>query len=60
MARLLRANTIDAKQTYRFQATTESRHILPVVPNGLNPCFEASRPNRVWVADTTYLPTGEG
>jgi transposase InsO family protein len=45
----------------RFRpCTTDSRHNLPIAPNLLKQEFSASVPNRVWLADITYLPTGEG
>lgn len=40
--------------------TTNSRHAFPVAPNLLDRQFTASRPNQVWRADLTYIPTGEG
>jgi transposase InsO family protein len=40
--------------------TTNSRHGLPVAPNLLEQRFSASAPNQVWLADITYVPTGEG
>jgi putative transposase len=40
--------------------TTDSRHDLPVAPNLLNRNFVATAPNRVWLADITYIETGEG
>ncbi len=45
----------------RFRpCTTDSRHDLPTAPNLLKQEFSISMPNRVWLADITYLPTGEG
>lgn len=45
----------------RFRpATTDSRHGLPVAPDLLEQGFHAVRPNQVWLADITYIPTGEG
>ena len=44
----------------RRVCTTNSRHAFPVAPNLLNRQFTASRPNQVWLADLTYIPTGEG
>ena len=35
---------------------TDSRHREPIAPNLLKRDFSASAPDRVWVADTTYLP----
>src|SRR5215212_8930873 len=45
----------------RFRpVTTDSHHGLPVAPNRLEQRFVASAPNQVWLADLTYVPTGEG
>ncbi len=40
--------------------TTDSRHDLPVAPNLLDRNFTAERPDSVWLADISYIPTGEG
>src|SRR5947209_8300401 len=40
--------------------TTDSRHDLPVAPNLLDRRFVADRPDVVWLADISYLPTDEG
>jgi transposase InsO family protein len=40
--------------------TTDSRHDLPVAPNLLARDFAAVRPDTVWLADISYLPTDEG
>ena len=44
----------------RTPRTTDSRHDLPVAPNLLDRHFAAERPDAVWLADISYLPTGEG
>lgn len=44
----------------RSVRTTDSRHDLPIAPNLLDRNFTAPAPNRVWLADITYIPTGEG
>jgi putative transposase len=45
----------------RFRVTTtDSRHALPVAPNLLAQDFKAARPDEVWTADITYVPTEEG
>jgi putative transposase len=59
--RLMRRHGIRAAASRRFRpATTDSRHGLPVAPNLLEQRFAASIPNQVWLADITYVPTGEG
>jgi putative transposase len=40
--------------------TTESRHAFPIAPNLLDRKFTAAAPNQVWLADLTYIATGEG
>ena len=44
----------------RFRVTTDSKHQLPIAENLLNRQFAPTAPNRVWVADITYIPTNEG
>ena len=61
VARLMRRHGIRALAGRRFRpCTTDSRHPLPIAPNLLNQEFVASAPNRVWLADITYIATGEG
>jgi len=48
------------KQKRKFKATTDSQHTLPVAENLLNQQFAAPAPNRIWLSDITYIPTGEG
>lgn len=45
-----------ARVKRRWRTTTDSRHNEPIAPNRLQRNFTAAAPNRVWVADTTYLP----
>jgi hypothetical protein len=40
--------------------TTDSRHGLPIAPNLIERHFAAAAPNRIWLADITYIPTAEG
>ena len=59
--RAMRAAGIRAAAARRVRPrTTGSRHALPVAPDLLGRRFEAAAPNRVWLADITYPPTGEG
>ncbi|WP_413814211.1 IS3 family transposase [Aureimonas sp. Leaf427] len=59
--RLMRRHGIRALAGRRFRpCTTDSRHHLPIAPNLLKQGFVAAAPNRVWLADITYIATGEG
>jgi putative transposase len=63
VARLMRLDGLKAKSARRYRVTTQSQHQQPIAPNRLNRQFDVSRierPNRVWAADLTYIPTGEG
>src|SRR5947209_811637 len=40
--------------------TTDRRHDLPLAPTLLDRHFDAERPDTVWLADISYLPTDEG
>lgn len=60
VARLMRENDLKPKQRRRFKPTTHSNHKLPVAPNLLHRDFVATAPNNKWVADVTYIGTGEG
>src|SRR3712207_5624795 len=44
----------------RTPQTTDSRHDLPIAPNLLGRSFTAERPDAVWLADISYIPTDEG
>jgi putative transposase len=59
--RLMRRYGIRAIMTPpRRVRTTDSRHDLPIAPNLIARDFTAKAPNRVWLADITYIPTAEG
>jgi putative transposase len=59
--RLMREMGLRARQgRRRTPRTTDSRHDLPVAPNLLDRNFTAERPDAVWLADISYIPTGEG
>jgi len=61
VARLMRDHGIVAKTARRFRVrTTDSNHDLPVAENLLDRQFNPSEANEVWLADITYIPTGEG
>ena len=60
VARLMRQHGLAARRRRRFRATTDSRHPFPVAPNVLARQFAQPAPDRAWVTDITYIPTGEG
>lgn len=55
--KLMQAHGIRARHKRKYKATTDSKHNLPVAPNLLNQNFETSRPDQVWTAEITYIPT---
>ncbi len=61
VARLMRRHKMRALAGRRFRpCTTDSRHHLSIAPNLLKQEFAAPAPNRVWLADITFIATGEG
>lgn len=60
VARLMREDGLRAKTRRKFRLTTDSSHGLPMAENLLGRDFSASAANLKWVADITYIPTGEG
>jgi putative transposase len=60
VARLMRHHGIQGRHKRRVPRTTDSKHSLPLALNLLDRQFTAPAPNRVWLADITYIPTKEG
>jgi transposase InsO family protein len=60
LRRLMLKNGISSKHRRKYRATTNSQHRLPVADNLVKRNFTAERPNRLWVADTTFIATREG
>jgi putative transposase len=59
--RLMREMGLSARQgRRRIPQTTDSRHDHPIAPNRLARNFTADRPDHVWLADISYIPTDEG
>ncbi len=61
--RLMREDGLVARPRRRYRRTTDSNHAWPVPGNLVARKFEVAQvagPNRVWVSDLTYIPTGEG
>jgi putative transposase len=60
VARLMRAEGLVVRRKRRFRRTTDSAHPFPVAPNLLARRFAAAAPDRVWLADITYIWTAAG
>lgn len=60
VARLMRKNNLVAVQRRKYRATTDSKHNWPIAPNILNRNFITDGPNKIWLADITYIWTWEG
>jgi putative transposase len=61
VARLMGEDELEPKTSRPFKVvTTDTNHTLPVAPNRLNQAFTADRPDQIWLADITYVPTAEG
>lgn len=58
--RLMRALGLQGVSRRRRRCTTRADREAQVAPDRVRRRFEASAPNRLWVADITYVPTGEG
>lgn len=58
--RLMKARGIEAVRRRRFRHTTDSNHRQPVADNLLARTFTTEGPDRIWVADVTYIDTSEG
>jgi hypothetical protein len=61
VARLMREHgLVVPRKKRRLPVTTDSRHGHPIAPNLLEQKFETTKPNTTWLADITYVATGEG
>ena len=59
--RLMRRHGIRAIMARpRLVRTTDSHQDLPIAPNLLQRNFTAAAPNRIWLADITYVDTDQG
>jgi putative transposase len=60
VARIMKQEGVRAVVPRKYKATTDSKHNFPVAPNLLKQDFNIKEPNKVWLADITYIPTFEG
>jgi transposase InsO family protein len=61
IARLMREQGLCGRQKKRYRVvTTDSSHGQPIAPNRLAEMAAAEKPNQIWVADITYVATGQG
>jgi len=60
VTRLRRQHGIVAKRVRLFRRACANRHSAPPAPDLLGRDFTATRPNEVWVTDTTFIPTRRG
>jgi transposase InsO family protein len=60
IARLMKQEGLCGRQKARYRVqTTDSNHDEPIAPNRLAEAPKATAPNQIWVADITYIETGE-
>lgn len=60
VARLMREHGVRARRPKRRPKAMPAAPLAPVADNVLARDFQPEAPNRAWVADITYIPTGEG
>jgi transposase InsO family protein len=58
--RLMAKLGINSHLKRKFKVTTDSSHLLPIAENILARNFTVNEPDQAWVADITYISTGEG
>jgi len=56
----MHVNKLVAVQRRKFRVTTDSKHNWPVAPNIASRNFVTDAPNKIWLADITYVWTWEG
>jgi transposase InsO family protein len=60
IARLMRQAGLAGAQRRRYRGTTRQNRAAIAAPDLVQRDFTALGPNQLWVADVTYVPTGEG
>lgn len=60
VARLKRTAGIQTQRRRRFRLSCEPHQLPAAAPNVLNRQFQVTKPDRTWVADTTFVATRAG
>ena len=60
VAKLMSIHGLAARTPRKYKVTTNSVHSYPLAENLLNREFQQDQPDRVWLADMTYIWTQEG
>ncbi len=61
VAKIMKGLGIQAISHKKFRVcTTDSNHDFPIAANVVDRDFTATKPNEIWLSDTTYIPTREG
>ena len=60
VARVMRTASVAGVSRRRTPRTTRRDSQARPAPDRVNRCFEADAPNRLWLADITYVPTRAG
>ena len=60
VARLVRQHGNQSKMSKKFVITTDSKYTLIPAPNQIKRQFSVDAPDKVWVSDTTFIPTRQG
>ena len=60
VARLRRLGGIETRRRRKFKLAYQARNSAPAAANLLSRPFQADSPNRIWVADVSFIPTRAG
>lgn len=60
IARLMRRSGLAGCHRRRAFQTTQRNTVAELAPDLVRRAFTASASNQLWIADITYVPTGEG
>lgn len=60
VARLMRQEGIQSRMARKFVITTDSKNTMAPTPDHLQRQFNCTLQDKVWVSDTTFIPTRQG